>query len=247
MKPPVSLWSAVFVYQLMLDRSTDDEKKVDQDFAENCEQVLCYQGCQAAALTCVVSILPWGSALLVAIALQVAFITYIFKEEDAIEVCSADWLLRLAGTIVLTVRAVQCHFVAIHADNPYRAHLTHAWFALDFGRRQVFCLTDIFETISFAGWIRLMKTTSVTENLQLNFKGRGLDRKALSYASGFSMRCKMWMYLLLVLPKLLLGTSLWWFGARFIVKSTSNVIDHPPFACRGPMPSAHSASWRRQL
>ena len=138
---PQSLWSAVVLYQLMMDRDSDNNG-VDHAQAEIIDQMACSEGCFMALLVCCISGFPWIVSLLVSSAMQVAFIYFIYETQAQLpsnptaEACPTHLTLRVSGALLLTT----------------------------------YCFAELKETYSMFMWTMKMKTTDATENLQIEYE-----------------------------------------------------------------------------
>ena len=83
-----------------------------------------------------------------------------------------------------------------------------------------YCYGEIWETVGMLRWILGMATTPTTETLQVV---RDPESHALTgVASGLSRGYKLFATLAVVLPKLALGATLWWYGASYVAMSVDN-------------------------
>lgn len=83
-----------------------------------------------------------------------------------------------------------------------------------------YCYGELWETVGMLRWILGMATTPTTERLQVV---RDPESHALTgVVSGLSSGYKLFATLAVVLPKLALGATLWWYGASYVAMSVDN-------------------------
>jgi hypothetical protein len=83
-----------------------------------------------------------------------------------------------------------------------------------------YCTTDIYETFSMFFWVILLPTTESTEIMQLLYDPE--TGEPVGYASGVSKWYKATTSLFVILPKLVIGLALWWYGSTFVARSVGN-------------------------
>lgn len=83
------------------------------------------------------------------------------------------------------------------------------------------CVSDMLQTFDMGVWTYRMRTTKITEILQLTWKVN--EDKPFGYASGISRMYKVAVGILVLLPKAFIGITLWWYGAGFIANSPDDV------------------------